>query len=479
MVNCSVILNFDMPVIYDPIGLLRGACGGAILGIDAALLMALTGQTLGFSGIVGGVVREGFPGQQPWRVSFLLGTLAAGGILTLALGSPGSLASTAVFGVPQPIHWLVALTGGLLVGYGTRLGNGCTSGHGVCGIPRGSPRSLAAVGTFMAVAALSAGLSRAPFSRPSLYSSSDNTLPGGLYIVPMIGAMLLAFLVPTIESMIYTSSSTKATAPIQSSENTPTVSLTESKESAMSTETLLKANDTDSTSVQKSEARLRHNSSGGSSSPVLQRASVDDDKIKNVDIKTENKLSTPVSDMTTSSTSAPLMARVQVLSGVFVGGLVAGLALALSGMAEPAKVFRFLDFTGVEGWDPQLAFVMGGAVVTNGLAVYLLACTTRSNTSPSPVSYASTQSGGIVKAKSIPKFSELLPLALSAPNMKIDSQLLIGAALFGAGWGLTGVCPGPAIVNFASGTSSHVAISAAGTVVGMVLFEARARAMMR
>jgi uncharacterized membrane protein YedE/YeeE len=59
--------------------------------------------------------------------------------------------------------------------------------------------------------------------------------------------------------------------------------------------------------------------------------------------------------------------------------------------------------------------------------------------------------------------------------MKIDAQLLLGAALFGAGWGLAGVCPGPAIVNFASGTSSHVAITSAGVVAGMALFEARMR----
>ena len=106
-------------VIYDPIGLARGASGGVLLGLVAALLMAFTGQTLGFSGIVGGVVREGFPGQQPWRLAFLLGTLVAGGILTGALGAPGSEASIAVFGKPEPIHWLVSLIGGLLVGYGS------------------------------------------------------------------------------------------------------------------------------------------------------------------------------------------------------------------------------------------------------------------------------------------------------------------------------------------------------------------------
>lgn len=470
-------------VIYDPIGLARGASGGALLGLVAALLMAYTGQTLGFSGIVGGVVREGFPGQQPWRLAFLIGALVAGGILTGALGPPGSVASVAVFGEPEPIHWLVSLIGGLLVGVGTRLGNGCTSGHGVCGIPRGSPRSLAAVGTFMAVAALVAGLSRAPFSRPSLYSASANTLPGGLYILPMIGAVLLSILLPFIESMIYLSPKARALVVSSSTSSSstlrePPVSPTAATPSAVSTESLLQAIDSTSGGDNNSDVRLR--GGVGSPSPLsLSSLSQVDDKNKDSSTETETTSMSNTTDAastpskTVLAAPASLFLRSVVLFGVFLGGLISGLALALSGMAEPEKVFRFLDFTGEEGWDPQLAFVMGGAVATNGIAVYLLAFTTRSNSSPAL--YSSTLSGGYSPKPSPPKFSELLPVAFATPNVKIDAQLLLGAAMFGAGWGLAGVCPGPAIVNFASGTSSHVAITSAGVVAGMALFEARMR----
>lgn len=454
-------------VIYDPIGLARGASGGVLLGLVAALLMACTGQTLGFSGIVGGVVREGFPGQQPWRLAFLLGTLVSGGILTGALGAPGSEGSIAVFGKPEPIHWLVSLIGGLLVGYGTRLGNGCTSGHGVCGIPRGSPRSLAAVGTFMVIAALAAGLSRAPFSRPSLYTASDNTLPGGLYILPMIGAILLSILLPFVESMTFTSPKARAlvvsATTSNSGEATPS-SLAVATPSAVSTESLLKAIDTSESVSSSSTTPV---SSSDNTESILKSLN----STKNVDAETSSTLTK------SSVEPASIYLRMLVLSGVFVGGLLSGLALALSGMAEPAKVFRFLDFTGQEGWDPQLAFVMGGAVASNGIAVYLLAFTSKSNSSPAH--YASTHSGGVSPKPTIPKFSELLPVAFSTPNMKIDTTLITGASMFGAGWGLAGVCPGPAIVNFASGTSSHVAITAAGVVTGMALFEARTRMLAR
>ena len=158
-------------------------------------------------------------------------------------------------------------------------------------------------------------------------------------------------------------------------------------------------------------------------------------------------------------------------------GLAAGLALALSGMADPSKVLHFLDFTGVEGWDPQLAFVMGGAVAVNVAAVRVLAVHRGTQAPPlHGLLSAATAAKASSPLKSAPSFAELRPLGLTVQNMRVDAPLLLGAALFGAGWGLSGVCPGPAIVNFASGTSSHVAVTAAGVVAGMAAFEAFQRA---
>jgi uncharacterized membrane protein YedE/YeeE len=119
--------------------------GGALIGLAAVLLLFWNGRIAGISGIVAGVLRPA-AGEVAWRVTFLAGLLA-GGIL-LAVVYPDALALRA----PRSLA-LVALAG-VLVGYGTRLGSGCTSGHGVCGIGRLSPRSIVATLVFMATGAL-------------------------------------------------------------------------------------------------------------------------------------------------------------------------------------------------------------------------------------------------------------------------------------------------------------------------------------
>lgn len=123
--------------------------GGLLIGLATALLMFWNGRTLGVSGILAGVVR---PTRQewPWRASFLLGMLSGG--VVLALGWPALFDNQAV---RSPAAVVVA---GLLVGVGTRLGGGCTSGHGLCGLGIASRRSLVAVVTFMAAGALMASV---------------------------------------------------------------------------------------------------------------------------------------------------------------------------------------------------------------------------------------------------------------------------------------------------------------------------------
>jgi uncharacterized membrane protein YedE/YeeE len=116
--------------------------GGLLIGVAAAMLLLFNGRVAGISGIVGGLLgRE--PGERGWRAWFIAG-LIAGGVVT-RLVAPDALG---VIASPLPVLALA----GVLVGFGTRLGGGCTSGHGVCGIGRGSPRSILATVTFMAVA---------------------------------------------------------------------------------------------------------------------------------------------------------------------------------------------------------------------------------------------------------------------------------------------------------------------------------------
>lgn len=119
--------------------------GGLLIGLSSASVLILQGRVAGISGICGNLLRP-VRGDTGWRVGFLVGLLAVG-----VVGARLWPAAFDLSGAPSsPV--LIALAG-LLVGFGTRLGNGCTSGHGVCGISRLSRRSLVATVTFMATGA--------------------------------------------------------------------------------------------------------------------------------------------------------------------------------------------------------------------------------------------------------------------------------------------------------------------------------------
>jgi uncharacterized membrane protein YedE/YeeE len=114
--------------------------GGILIGLAAALLLLMSGRIAGVSGIVGGLIPPR-SGERSWRIAFLAGLIAAPLVYALFM--------------PLPPMRVVAGTGGLiaaglLVGLGTRYASGCTSGHGVCGFARRSPRSMAATAAFMA-----------------------------------------------------------------------------------------------------------------------------------------------------------------------------------------------------------------------------------------------------------------------------------------------------------------------------------------
>ncbi len=114
--------------------------GGAIIGAAAALFVVLNGRIAGVSGILGGLARPQ-AGDISWRVAFVLGLVAA----PIAWGLLAALPEIRV-----DTSYPVLVAAGLLVGVGTRYGGGCTSGHGVCGVSRASPRSVAATLAFMA-----------------------------------------------------------------------------------------------------------------------------------------------------------------------------------------------------------------------------------------------------------------------------------------------------------------------------------------
>jgi uncharacterized membrane protein YedE/YeeE len=113
--------------------------GGLLIGLAAAAFAALNGRVAGVSGIVGGLLRA-VPQDRPWRVAFIGGLVVA------------PIAYALLAAMPQPVieaDYPALIAAGLLVGLGTRLGGGCTSGHGVCGLSRLSARAFAATLTFM------------------------------------------------------------------------------------------------------------------------------------------------------------------------------------------------------------------------------------------------------------------------------------------------------------------------------------------
>ncbi len=123
-----------------------------------------------------------------------------------------------------------------------------------------------------------------------------------------------------------------------------------------------------------------------------------------------------------------------------IAGLVFGLGLIVSGMANPAKVLGFLDLAG--SWDPSLAFVMGGAIGVGMVGFFLARRRTRS----------------------------LLGAPMQLPaSTELSKRLIFGSLAFGVGWGLAGFCPGPAIVSAAAGYGKAW-IFVAAMVIGMMLF---------
>jgi len=130
-----------------PPAIVPALAGGALIGVSASILLMLTGRVAGISGIVGGLMSsERKNGEASWRLAFVIGLLAGG--VGLYIFRPHSFD-----GAPTVSPLLVALAG-LFVGVGTTLGNGCTSGHGVCGMSRLSKRSIVATCVFMATGML-------------------------------------------------------------------------------------------------------------------------------------------------------------------------------------------------------------------------------------------------------------------------------------------------------------------------------------
>jgi uncharacterized protein len=130
---------------------ISAAIGGALIGLSAALLMLFNGRIAGITGVFAGLI-DPISSDRGWRAAFVIGLIAAplsAALLGFAIPIP-----------QMPTSPITVAVAGLLVGFGTRLSNGCTSGHGICGIARLSPRSLTATAIFMVSAIIVVALTR-------------------------------------------------------------------------------------------------------------------------------------------------------------------------------------------------------------------------------------------------------------------------------------------------------------------------------
>jgi hypothetical protein len=308
----------------------NGVVGGLVIGSSATLFMYLAGKITGISGIAENVVRvsEG----DEWSVSYLIGLGTAGLVYKIYMPE--------VFGEPTSLSLPAIVAAGVLTGFGTRLGGGCTSGHGLCGMSRASPRSFTAVMSFMVSGAITAYFTRSTAWKTVL---NDNT-------GRMITDSHLMLLAPTLAML------------------------------------------------------------GGSYLYVHSK---------------KNIQAAAVSGKESFKKSATW--KQHIIS--YISGMLFGLGLGYSGMCDPERVLKFLDFTGVDGWDPTLAGVLGGGLLVTSIGFPML------------------HLNEVSTCKNI-KFGA------HPDNMKIDWKLVIGSTLFGVGWGLAGACPGPALVSLGGAVGS-------------------------
>mmetsp|Transcript_11940 Transcript_11940/g.18051 ORF Transcript_11940/g.18051 Transcript_11940/m.18051 type:complete len:289 (+) Transcript_11940:143-1009(+) len=154
------------------------------------------------------------------------------------------------------------------------------------------------------------------------------------------------------------------------------------------------------------------------------------------------------------------------LASSFLCAFVFGIGLAISGMCNPQRVIKFLDFSGPDGWDPSLAGVMAGGVLVNVVSFYILR-----KMKVAPALHQVKQRFSPPNSESsVTTMDTLLKYYLHPANMVIDAKLVIGSLVFGLGWGFAGICPGPAFVNIGA-LSDLSGVFIPGLLIGMALHE--------
>ena len=374
---------------------LTGVAGGLIIGLSAASLLLLSGDILGASGILSSIFlspkKAVTDPSMAWKLVFLssfglLSSLVLGRYFTQddRLGNDPSIPVVSTAG------YLVA---GFFVGFGTQLGNGCTSGHGICGMARLSLRSLTAVGMFMmtafAVAALTAPDNAWASKATEWLRTTDNNVPD-FYNLPLgIGVTCVVAVLPTLVALCNLWRGNKSTSEDCNACSSPT-NLVEEERSEVDATKPFDAITDDLEDPAVSEASSTDSASGSNN---------------------ENN------DCTSSALTQRRDAVRKVVSGC-LSGLLFAVGLAVSGMVQPSKVLSFLNFYlfAQGSYDPTLLTVM-----MSGCAVSFAA-------------YQLVPGHNLLPSACMLR-KPVLTSQFSVPcNQQIDWKLLVGAVCFGIGW---------------------------------------------
>eukprot|EP00551_Chaetoceros_affinis_P001993 CAMPEP_0203652168 /NCGR_PEP_ID=MMETSP0088-20131115/29427_1 /ASSEMBLY_ACC=CAM_ASM_001087 /TAXON_ID=426623 /ORGANISM="Chaetoceros affinis, Strain CCMP159" /LENGTH=426 /DNA_ID=CAMNT_0050511603 /DNA_START=70 /DNA_END=1350 /DNA_ORIENTATION=+ len=394
---------------------LSGSLGGSLIGFSAVSLLLGNGDIMGCSGIVASIfihpkatICSATSGSERWKVVFLAVFLLTSKLIMKA-NKDMDVNSTQEELPPALLSDLGYCIAGLLVGFGTRLGNGCTSGHGICGLARRSKRSFAAVITFMSTAILTATIPWSPKKWLSITSSSGNDnddnqddsvldslesfyptassiLVSNILIIGSFILLLLTFVLPSIDRVFDKKKVTLA----EEGEESRGHEQTQGQEQEQSRE----------------EEREQSSSQQESNQYYPRKA--------------------PVAALSAATFSA----------GLYV-----------SGMIKPHKIHNFLDLKLIPqgAWDATLIVVMGCGLFISGLGYHFVKghnTFKNDDVLDCPL---------IQKSTSITKTNNQNAKFNIPTNTKIDRQLIFGSAVFGVGWGLGSLCVGTALFLAANG----------------------------
>jgi uncharacterized protein len=332
----------------DDIALGKGLLGGLIVGSSAVIMMYVSGKITGLSGITRSTLTAD---TETWQYAYVIGLISCGKFVHIYAPNLFPDSSSSNVSIPAII------LAGTLVGYGTRLGSGCTSGHGICGLGRWSPRSLTAVVTFMTTGMITAAIANHPSVIP--YLQAD---------IPWKVNSFTQAILPTVLMF------------------------------------------------------------GVSKLFALRRS------VRTAPNSASNKDSTTLKSLI-----------------AFGCSLLFGSGLVVSEMINMKRVIGFLDcFNTQRGWDITLTGVMGSGVVLTGVSFVWMVIN----------NYQTLLDRKMMRT--------VLDIGFSPPNMKINAPLIVGSMLFGIGWGLLGLCPGPALVNLGAG-SAIASVFVPSMFAGMLL----------